>query len=226
MKKISLLLVIISSIALAWCHNTWKNVLNKEPIKWDLLSTEAAQICEKMGWEIVYDWLKNSTPMCYFLEAEWCSFASIEEWDCERLFSKKIETSNFLKTELTNQDLNELSITHFPKSYTYFIWDLERQSVIYETWEFVYPEDYHHYQHTLIPELNWMVDAEIVDSNMDSVRDSNNKPLIETNRTVYLEDGSIIHVYYYNNPETLNFDNIEVFYWGDDNRFKVYKFYY
>lgn len=225
MKKISLFLVIISSIALAWCHNPSKNVLNKEPIKWDLLSTEAAQICEEMGWDIVYDWLKNSTPMCYFLETEWCSFASIEEWDCERLFSKKIETSNFLKTGLTNQDLIELAITHFPKSYTYYVWDSRNQSAIYETWEFVYPEDYHHYQNMLIPELNWMVDAEVVEpyiynANIDG------KSAIVTSRIVYLEDGSKIHVDYFNDSETLNFDNLRVFYWEDDNRFKVYKFYY
>jgi len=41
-----------------------------------------------------------------------------------------------------------------------------------------------------------------------------------------LEDGSKIYISYYNDPETLNFDNIMVFYWEDSNRFKVYKFYY
>ena len=132
---------------------------------------------------------------------------------------------NYLKTGLTNEDLNELAITHFPNSYTYYIWDTEHQSITHETWEFVYPENYHHYQNTLIPELNWMVDAEIVESYKYDVR-IDDKPAICTERIVYLEDGSKIYISYYNDPETLNFDNIMVFYWEDSNRFKVYKFYY
>jgi len=184
--------------------------------------TLVTDICEESAWQIDYiaywDWI------CRFNEYERCYLNDIADWECEYL--QEIDTSKFLKTSITSeQEFNEIAEAHFPKSYTYYIGDVRNQSAIYETWEFVYPEDHHHYHHMLIPELNWMVDAEIVDSNIDTAR-IDGKPAIFTNRIVYLEDGSKIHVEYFNDPETLNFDNMAVFYWGDDNRFKVYKFYY
>lgn len=44
--------------------------------------SDPVKICEYNGWKIVYDETKNESPMCYFLEAEWCSLASIDRWDC------------------------------------------------------------------------------------------------------------------------------------------------
>lgn len=237
MKKSLLILSLLWVIALAWCNNIdvirTKELMQTQEGRVELCNDRILKLIDSWATQFIgteADWIRwnNYLYIINFLWSDW----KYKEYSCliTNSWGYSIDLQEMIyndqQTSFDNEDLNELSITHFPKSYTYFIWDLERQSVIYETWEFVYPEDYHHYQHTLIPELNWMVDAEIVDSNMDSVRDSNNKPLIETNRTVYLEDGSIIHVYYYNNPETLNFDNIKVFYWWDDNRFKVYKFYY
>lgn len=45
---------------------------------------DPVNICEYNGWKIIYDEEKE-WPMCYFLEAEWCSLASIDRWDCEYL---------------------------------------------------------------------------------------------------------------------------------------------
>lgn len=185
--------------------------------------TLVTDICEESAWQI--DYIENGDWICRFNEYERCYLNDIAAWECEYLKSEEIDISNFLKTKLTNQDLIELAITHFPKSYTYYVWDSQNQSVTYETWEFVYPEDYHHYYHMLIPELNWMVDTDVVEPYIyDAWIDG--KPAVVTSRIVYLEDGSKIHVEYFNDAETLNFDSMMVFYWGDDNKFKVYKFQY
>jgi hypothetical protein len=67
------------TVLLTWCNKTEENVNNQ----WDEKGySEAAQICEERGWKIIYDELESESPMCYFLEAEWCSFASIQRWDC------------------------------------------------------------------------------------------------------------------------------------------------
>ena len=76
-KPLLVCLLVFLSTVLAWCNNH-----SDDP---DFLFSDEAKICEDNGWEIVYDEKADATPMCYFLEAEGCSLASIGEWDCEWL---------------------------------------------------------------------------------------------------------------------------------------------
>ena len=236
MKKSLLILSLLWVIALAWC-NMIDTIRTKELVQtqeWrvELCYDRILKFIDSWASEFIgfeNDWIKwdNFLYNINFLWSDW----KYKEYSCliTNSWGYSIDLQEMIyndqQTSFDNQDLIELAITHFPKSYTYYVWDVNHQSIEYETWEFVYPEDYHHYQNTLIPELNWMVDAEIVESNIHDAR-INGKPAIFTSRTVYLEDGSEIYVEYFNDPETLNFDSMMVFYWWDDNRFKVYKFYY
>ena len=74
--------------ALDWCLlekvEAWTcEWINDESDESDYL--DSVTICEDNGWKIVYDETEKESPMCYFLEAEWCSLASIERGDCEFL---------------------------------------------------------------------------------------------------------------------------------------------
>jgi len=97
-------------------------------------------------------------------------------------------------TSLTSQKLDKLAETHFPKWYTYTVYNTETEQS--NEWEYTYPEDISHT--LLLPIHATMADREVRSSGIED-------GMIYTDTKVTLQDDTEVNVLYIVNPETLDF---------------------
>ena len=98
------------------------------------------------------------------------------------------------KTSLTDAELEEVIDTHFPKWYTYSVYNEDTKESL--TWEYTYPEDLDH--SLLLPIHATMASREVIASGIED-------GMIYTLTKVTLQDDTEVEVLYINNPETLDF---------------------
>ena len=96
------------------------------------------------------------------------------------------------KTSLTNEELEEVIDTHFPKWYTYSVYNTETEES--NAWEYTYPEDLSHT--LLLPIHATMATREVISSWIED-------GMIYTDTKVTLQDDTEVSVLYIVNPETL-----------------------
>ena len=189
-KSLVLWLLLIGSITLVWCQKSeW------EPEVSESQYPVAQQVCLDNEWEVTVD--DEWTPIC-LLGGRWINLADMEEnAEAEATDEENIdaELPEWAKTSLTNEELDELSETNFPKGYSYTSFNMD-ENVAGDNGEVVYPEDLSHT--LLIPEHATMASREITSS---GIQDG----MIYTDTTVTLQDGTIIKVLYIVDPVTLNF---------------------
>ena len=97
------------------------------------------------------------------------------------------------KTSLTDEELEEVIDTHFPKGYTYSVYNTETEES--NQWEYTYPEDLSHT--LLIPIHATMASREVTSSWIED-------GMIYTLTKVTLQDDTEVSVLYIVNPETLD----------------------
>lgn len=97
-------------------------------------------------------------------------------------------------TSLTEKKLDKLTETHFPKWYTYTVYNEDTEET--HTWEYTYPEDLDH--SLLLPIHATMASREVRSSGIED-------DMIYTDTKVTLQDDTEVDVLYIVNPETLDF---------------------
>ena len=188
-KSLLLWLLLIGSITLVWCQKSeWKPEVSESqyPV--------AQQVCVDNGWEVTVD--EEWTPICLLWD-RWINLADMEEYPEDEIVEDEnidVELSEWAKTSLTNEELDEITETHFPKGYTYSVYNLETEENVTE--EYTYPEDLDH--SLLIPEHATMANREVTSSWIED-------GMIYTLTKVTLQDGTEIEVLYINDPVTLDF---------------------
>ena len=112
----------------------------------------------------------------------------------EPIISYTDENGIIQKTSLTNEELEEVIDTHFPKWFTYSVYNTETEAS--SEWEYTYPEDLDH--SLLLPIHATMASREIISSWIED-------GMIYTNSKVTLQDDTEVNILYIVNPETLDF---------------------
>ena len=128
------------------------------------------------------------------------------------LNESNINVVQWPKTSLTDEELEAIAETNFPKSYTYTSYNVETEQS--DSGEYTYPEDLSHT--LLIPEHATMASRKVTNS---SIEDG----MIYTITKVVLQDDTELEVLYINNPETLDFIAANIIN-GKENR--TYQFVY
>ena len=105
-----------------------------------------------------------------------------------------VELPEWAKTSLTNEELEWLTETNFPKWYTYTVYNMETEES--NNGEYTYPEDISH--SLLLPIHATMASREVTSS---SIEDG----MIYTLAKVTLQDDTEVEILYINDPVTLNF---------------------
>ena len=113
------------------------------------------------------------------------------------------------KTSLTNEELEEVIDTHFPKGYTYSVYNTETEES--NQWEYTYPEDLSHT--LLLPIHATMASREIVSSWIED-------GMIYTDTKLILQDGTEVSVLYIVNPETLDLVAANVENWNETTNYQ------
>ena len=153
--------------------------------------SEAAQYCIENGWEFT---IKHSETAAWW-ECTLPDWTVCEEWD---YFEGKCPNdevpSSYVKTELTNEDIEHIEETLPPLSYDYEIWNMEDEKLI-TSGHYDYPTDGEVW-YVFIPEHATMVDRVIKSS---WIQDG----MIYTDTEVTLQDDTVISVLYIHDPETL-----------------------
>lgn len=105
-----------------------------------------------------------------------------------------VELPEWAKTSLTDDELEWLTETNFPKWYTYTVYNMETEQS--DKWEYTYPEDISHT--LLLPIHATMANREVLSS---AIEDG----MIYTLTKVTLQDDTEVEILYINDPVTLNF---------------------
>ena len=194
MKKTTLWIVAILAVAtLAGCNKT--PVENPEQNA--EIANPASVYCEENGGTLNLDeWL------CMFEDGSYCEEWSYYRGECEAweiIYNTvedeniDVELSEWAKTSLTDEELEEVIDTHFPKWYTYSVYNTETEES--NVWEYTYPEDLSHT--LLLPIHATMANREVTSSWIED-------GMIYTLTKVTLQDGTEVSVLYIVNPETLD----------------------
>jgi len=119
----------------------------------------------------------------------------IEEGNVEDNTEENIDTvlPENAKTSLTDEELEEIIDTHFPKGYTYSVYNTKTEES--NEGEYTYPEDLSHT--LLIPIHATMASREVTSSWIED-------GMIYTLTKVVLQDDTEVSVLYIVNPETLD----------------------
>ena len=187
-KSLFLWLLLIGSIALVWCQKSSEEPeVSQYPV--------AEQVCLDNGWEVTVD--DEWTPIC-LLWGRGINLADMEE-NPEAEATEEDNVDFFLpewvKTSLTNEELDGLTETNFPKWYTYSSFDMTTNESLGE-WEETYPEDISHT--LLLPIHATMASREVLSSWIED-------GMIYTLTKVILQDDTEVQVLYIVDPVTLNF---------------------
>lgn len=105
-----------------------------------------------------------------------------------------VELPEWAKTSLTDEELEWLTETNFPKWYTYTVYNMETEES--NNGEYTYPEDISHT--LLLPIHATMANREVLSS---AIEDG----MIYTLTKVTLQDDTEVEILYINDPVTLNF---------------------
>jgi len=105
-----------------------------------------------------------------------------------------VELPEWTKTSLTDEELEWLTETNFPKWYTYTVYNMETEQS--DKWEYTYPEDISHT--LLLPIHATMASREVTSSWIED-------GMIYTLTKVTLQDDTEVEILYINDPVTLNF---------------------
>ena len=193
MKKTTLWIVALLAVAtLAGCN------LNKTPVENPDENAEIANpasvYCEENDGTLT---LEEWAWLCMFEDGSYCEEWAYYNGECQPgdIIYNAVEDTlpEDAKTSLTDEELEEIIDTHFPKGYTYSVYNTETEES--NQWEYTYPEDLSHT--LLIPIHATMADREIIAS---SIEDG----MIYTLTKVTLQDDTELSVLYIVNPETLD----------------------
>lgn len=197
----------IGTLLLAGC-NSWTETSNQqEQNVW--IANPASVYCEENGGTLV---LEDGSWLCMFEDESYCEEWSYQRWECQPgdIYYNTIDENDYIvdeeenidvilpewaKTSLTNEELEEIIDTHFPKGYTYSTYNMDENLTVDE-WDYTYPEDLSHT--LLIPEHATMASRTILSSGIED-------GMIYTDTEVTLQDDTVIKVLYIVNPVTLDF---------------------
>jgi len=196
MEKTTLWIVALLAVAtLAGCNKTPV----ENPDKNVEVANPASVYCEENGGTLV---LEEGAWLCMFEDGSYCEEWAYQRWECQpgEIMYNTVEDENidtvlpeWAKTSLTNEELEEVIDTHFPKGYTYSVYNTETEES--NQWEYTYPEDLSHT--LLIPIHATMASREVTSSWIED-------GMIYTLTKVVLQDDTEVSVLYIVNPETLD----------------------
>ena len=191
MKKTTLWIVALLAVAtLAGCNKTPV----ENPDENAEIANPASVYCEENGGTLT---LEEWAWLCMFEDGSYCEEWAYKNGECQPgdIIYNAVEDTlpENAKTSLTDEELEEVIDTHFPKGYTYSVYNTETEES--NEWEYTYPEDLSHT--LLIPIHATMADREIIAS---SIEDG----MIYTDTKLILQDGTEVSVLYIVNPETLD----------------------
>jgi len=189
-------LLAISGLTLTGCN---KSVAPTEEIVG--MANPAAVYCEDQWGTLLpqQDEEGNQYALCMFEDGSYCEERSYFRNECQQgeIFYNVIEDRvlpEWAKTSLTNEELDELTETNFPTSYSYSTYNIETEES--NLWEYTYPEDISHT--LLLPIHATMANREIINSGIED-------GMIYTLTNVTLQDDTVVSVLYIVDPVTLNF---------------------
>lgn len=194
MKKTTLWIVALLAVAtLAGCN------LNKTPVENPDENAEIANpasvYCEENGGTLT---LEEWAWLCMFEDGSYCEEWAYYNGECQPgdIIYNAVEDTlpEDAKTSLTDEELEEIIDTHFPKGYTYSVYNTETEES--NEWEYTYPEDLSHT--LLLPIHATMASREVRSSWIED-------GMIYTDTKVILQDDTEVSVLYIVNPETLDF---------------------
>lgn len=188
-------LLAIGTLTLAGCN---KNSSVENPDENAEIANPASVYCEENGGTLqIEEW----AWLCMFDDGSYCEEWAYQRGECQPgdIFYNTLDVEDYVlpewaKTSLTNEELDELAETHFPKSYTYTTYNMETEET--SDGEYVYPEDLSHT--LLLPIHATMASREVISSGIED-------GMIYTLTKVILQDGTELQVLYIVNPETLDF---------------------
>lgn len=192
MKKTTLWIVALLAVAtLAGCN------LNKTPVENPDENAEIANpasvYCEENGGTLT---LEEWAWLCMFEDGSYCEEWAYYNGECQPgdIIYNAVEDTlpEDAKTSLTDEELEEVIDTHFPKGYTYSVYNTETEAS--SEWEYTYPEDLDH--SLLLPIHATMASREVLSSGIED-------GMIYTNTKVTLQDDTEVEILYIVNPETL-----------------------
>ena len=193
MKKTTLWIVALLAVAtLAGCN------LNKTPVENPDENAEIANpasvYCEENGGTLT---LEEWAWLCMFEDGSYCEEWAYKNGECQPgdIIYNAVEDTlpENAKTSLTDEELEEIIDTHFPKGYTYSVYNTETEES--NEGEYTYPEDLSHT--LLIPIHATMASREVTSSWIED-------GMIYTLTKVTLQDDTEVSVLYIVNPETLD----------------------
>ena len=193
MKKTTLWIVALLAVAtLAGCN------LNKTPVENPDENAEIANpasvYCEENGGTLT---LEEWAWLCMFEDGSYCEEWAYYNGECQPgdIIYNAVEDTlpEDAKTSLTDEELEEIIDTHFPKGYTYSVYNTETEES--NEGEYTYPEDLSHT--LLIPIHATMASREVTSSWIED-------GMIYTLTNVTLQDDTEVSVLYIVNPETLD----------------------
>ena len=193
MKKTTLWIVALLAVAtLAGCN------LNKTPVENPDENAEIANpasvYCEENGGTLT---LEEWAWLCMFEDGSYCEEWAYKNGECQPgdIIYNAVEDTlpENAKTSLTDEELEEIIDTHFPKGYTYSVYNTETEES--NEWEYTYPEDLSHT--LLLPIHATMASREVTSSWIED-------GMIYTLTKVVLQDDTEVSVLYIVNPETLD----------------------
>ena len=195
-------LLAIGCLALAGCNKTEnpdeKNVGMANP---------ASVYCEEQWGTLQIETAEDGSQswICLFKDGSYCEEWSYYRDECQpgEIIYNTVEAEEdydytlpeWAKTSLTNEELDELAETHFPKWYSYSTFNMA-ENLIGDEWEYTYPEDLSHT--LLLPEHATMASREVLSSGIED-------GMIYTLTKVTLQDDTTIDVLYIVDPVTLDF---------------------
>ena len=166
------------------------------------LANPASVFCEEQ-WGTLK--LEEGSWLCMFKDGSYCEEWSYYRDECQpgEIIYNTVEAEEdydytlpeWAKTSLTNEELDELAETHFPKWYSYSTFNMA-ENLIGDEWEYTYPEDLSHT--LLLPEHATMASREVLSSGIED-------GMIYTLTKVTLQDDTTIDVLYIVDPVTLDF---------------------
>ena len=153
--------------------------------------SEAAQYCIDNEW--IFSIKRSETAVWW--ECELPDGTVCEEWD---YFEGKCPNdevpSTYVKTELTNEDIDHIEEILPPLWFDYETWNMDDETMV-ESGHYDYPEDIESW-YVFIPEHATMASREIKSS---GIQDG----MIYTDTNVTLQDGTVVSILYIHDPETL-----------------------
>lgn len=159
---------------------------------------EAKVFCEENKGSIN---VEDDGTFCMFNDGTYCEATAYKNGDCwpgdiyYEWEDEKYVLPEWAKTSLTNEELEEVIDSHFPKGYEYQAFNYNENKIVDE-WTYTYPEDISHT--LLIPEHATMASREIKSSAIEDW-------MIYTFADVTLQDWTVIGVLYINHPVSLDF---------------------